>query len=234
MQLPTTRTPVARCIELGLYAQSMLSKLPEAPTLATLSDKLGVFVQALGQAQAIYTEAELKLITARAEMRFADHAANRQVRALHHTVEIADGMKKGKLAASILPEGITPVVRLVGATRVAELRTMEGRLEAAGATWAGAAGEKAKLTSARQRYDGAIAARRLAIEDVDDTRARRNAAKEQLLDAYAQVAAQVKATFPRNRQMQDLFFDQVIGRDATETAADGSEDLQLDERALPS
>lgn len=230
MQIPSARTPTEKCVELGLYAQSMIIKFSDMPALATLSDRLGASTQMLAQAQSAYAELELKRVAARVELRFADYSANRHVRALQRTIEVADGMKKGKIAAAVLPEGISPIVRLVGMAQATELRAIEGRLEAAGSLWEGAVSEKAKVTSERQRYEAALAMRRTITEAADDARARRDAAKEQFLDVYAQVAAQVKAAFPRNRPMQDLFFDEIFDRSSGAGSDEPGNGLVLENR----
>lgn len=212
MQLPSERTPTPKCVELGAYSQRMLGKFPDNAALSPLSHQVGATTQALAQAQAIYDGAMLQRTAARVEVEFASYSAVRHVRTLQRLIELADGVKKGKLASSVLPDGVTPIVRLVGASQVTELRALEGRLEAMSSEWEAAAGEKAKIASERQRYEEALALRRSAFEDVEDLRARRDAAKQQFLDVYAQVTAHVKAAFPRNRVMQDLFFDELLDR----------------------
>ena len=122
----------------------------------------------------------------------------------------------------------------IGAAEVTELRAREGRLDTVGSRWEGATAEKAKLVSERQRCEAALVARRSATEAVEDMRARREAAKEQFLDVYAQVAAGVKAEFPRNRQMQELFFAPLFGKEAQETSAEQREVPRSHEKRLHS
>lgn len=123
--------------------------------------------------------------------------------------EGADDKKGGKIAMTIFPDGVTPIIRPVGDTQVAAMRAVEGRLEAAVAIWPAALAEKAKLTTERIAYETALAERKTAMQTTADLRAKRDAAKEDFLDVFATTAGRVKAEFPRDRPMQDLFFDKV-------------------------
>jgi hypothetical protein len=234
MQTPYEKTPTSKCIELGLFSQNMLGKFSENLAVAPLSEKLGASTQALALAQTGYDMAKQKLIAARVEVQYADYTSDRHVRTLQRIVELADGVKKGRLATAIFPEGVTPIIRSAGATQVSEMRALEGRLEAIGSQWESAASERAKLASERQRYEAALAVRRAADEAVEDMRARRDAAKVQFLDTYAQVTAQVKAAFPRDHAMQDLFFDDLSNRGPAESdsCSDGLEIPLPEEKRL--
>jgi membrane protein involved in colicin uptake len=61
----------------------------------------------------------------------------------------------------------------------------------------------------RAHYETALKQRKEAGQNASNKKAARDTAKEDYLDVYAQVAARVKAEFPRDRAMQDLFFDTV-------------------------
>jgi hypothetical protein len=225
MQIPTIKTPVSKCIELGLYAQAMLAKFPANPALTALSAKMGAAATALSAAQSEYAAAILALIAPRVDVKFADYSSDTVVRQTMRSAETADGGKNGKIARAVFPAGVTPIVRPVGATQVTEMRALEGRLEAAMTLWPGAAAEKGKVMEERVKYESALTARRTAMEKAADLRAKRDAAREDFLDVYAAAAGEVKSEFPRNRQMQDLFFDTVSdaasAADGTNAADDG-------------
>jgi hypothetical protein len=89
------------------------------------------------------------------------------------------------------------------------MHDLEGRLEAAAGAWAGALATRAEITTLRTNYEAALENRRAATQKASNARATRDAAKEDFLDVYAQITARVKAEFPRDRPMQDLFFDAV-------------------------
>ena len=62
---------------------------------------------------------------------------------------------------------------------------------------------------ARKSYEAALSARREALQNASNERTARDLAKEDFLSVYAEIASRVKAEFPRDRKMQDLFFDEV-------------------------
>ena len=209
MQKPTPKTSVSKCIALGLYTPAMLANFPQNAVLAALASNLTGATDTLAAAQQAYAGAVIALIPRRVAVRFADYASDKAVRALQRQAEIADDKKNGKIATALFPGGVTPIVRPVGNTQVTEMRSLEGRLEAAAAIWPAALAEKAKITAERTKYEAALAARRTAMEAAADLRAKRDAAKEDFLDVYSSTADRVKAEFPRDRATQDLFFDKV-------------------------
>src|SRR5689334_9044452 len=109
MQIPYEKTLPSKCIELGLYSQSMTAKFSDNLAVASLSDKLGTSTPALALAQAGYELVKQKLIAARVEVQYADYTSDRHVRTLQRLVELVDGVKKGKLATALFPEGVTPI-----------------------------------------------------------------------------------------------------------------------------
>jgi hypothetical protein len=131
------------------------------------------------------------------------------VRATLRKAEDADDGKGGKIASIAFPEGMTPIIKPVGATQVKEMEDLEGRLKALSETWDAAAAEQASIEKLRAHYETALKQRKEAGQNASNKKAARDTAKEDYLDVYAQVAARVKAEFPRDRAMQDLFFDTV-------------------------
>jgi hypothetical protein len=73
-------------------------------------------------------------------------------------------------------------------------------------------------------YETALETRRAAGQKASDLRAARNLIKEDFLSVYAEISSRVRAEFPRDRAMQDLFFDDVTtdtgdsGDDTTDEA----------------
>lgn len=224
MQIPMMKTPVSKCVNLARFAETMFSKFPQNKTLTALSGTLAAARTALSAAQHAYVEAVSEIVHARAEVRFIDYASDNGVRGAARKVEDADGRKNGRIASIVFPAGMTPVIKPVGATQVREMRDLEGRLEAVAGTWSAAAAEKAAITGLRTSYEAALEARRAAAQKASDKRAARDAAKEDFLDVYAEVAARLKAEFPRDRPMQDLFFDAVADASSSEGEAGSDED----------
>ncbi len=228
MQLPNPKTPVVRCQQLGLYAHRMLSKFTQNPALVALADKMLTSQQALADKQTAYLQAVHSIIFARVDVKYADFTADNGVRMAQRAAELADGKVGGSIAGRLYPGGVTPIIKPVGATQVNEMRDLEGRYDAVIALWPEAAAEKQKLVTLRTSYEEALESRRAAKQRASDLRAARNLAKEDFLTVYAEIAARVRAEFPRDRKMQDLFFD-----DVSADVDDAGEDTS-DEAAQPS
>lgn len=226
MQLATPKTSVSKCIALGMYAQAMLAKFPENPVLVELSATLTGATAALSTAQSTYTQAVVALIPPRVAVKYADYVSDKVVRAAQRAAETADGEKNGKVAAAAFPDGVTPIVRPIGQAQCTQMRALEGRLEAAVSIWSGAVAEKSKVTDERVKYEAALAARRTAMETAADLRAKRDAAKEDFLDIYAATGGRVKEQFPRNRAMQDLFFDRVADAVVVDDESDAGDEAE--------
>lgn len=107
---------------------------------------------------------------------------------------------------------------------------LEGRLEALSGTWDAAAAEQASIKKLRSQYETALKQRREAGQNASNKKAARDAAKEDYLDVYAQVAARVKAEYPRDRAMQDIFFDTVsdAGSPIEESGTDDDDVTETD------
>jgi hypothetical protein len=217
------KTPVPKCIRLALFTQRMLTKFNN-PNLAALATKLEAFNNNLIKAQNAYGDSVTAMIPVRVDVRFIDYTADDGVRAALRNAESADGKKGGKIASQLFPNGVTPIVRPVGETEVKELRDLEGRYDTLTATWQQAAPEKAKIVALRTQYEAVLAARKDGMQTTSNPRAARNAAKEDFLDIFAFAAGHVKAEFPRDRAMQDLFFDRVT---------DAVDDLEEEEPPAP-
>ena len=77
----------------------------------------------------------------------------------------------------------------------------------------------------REKYALARKGRRTAGQKTRDLRALRNAAKERFVTKYTQAQSRVEAEFPRDKVMQDLFFDDVRTKSGAEEADGNEEDV---------
>jgi hypothetical protein len=231
MQLPTKFTPVATCEVASIFTETMCSKFHENANLAAVAEGLRAGRTALSTKQAAYRAAVLAVLPLRVEVRFVDYLADSRVRRTLRLAELADGKRGGKICSQILPKGVTPIVRPVGSTEVAELRALEGRLEAVATIWSDAAAQKAELTALRQRYESALTARGEAVRKVGDLRAARDAAKEDFLDVFAVAGSRIKAEFPRDRVMHDLFFARISARPVADESEEPDEPEEPQEPA---
>lgn len=179
--------------------------------------------EALAEAEAAYLQAVKAIIFARVDVKYADYAADNGVRMAKRGAEMADGKPSGPIASALMPGGVTPIIKPVGATQVNEMRDLEGRYDTLAGSFGEAHAEKAKITALRTTYEEALEARRAAGQKASDLRAKRNFIKEDFLTVYAEIGARVRAEFPRDRAMQDLFFDEVR-TDAADAADDTADE----------
>lgn len=215
MQRPTSSTPVARCLELAIYASRMLGKFSDNPMLAESARRLAEGQGVLKLAQDAYETAAGAALAIRVDVGYEDYAADRLVRRTQQLAELDDGRRGGRIASQVFPGGSTPITRLQGESQVVAMRDLEARLDAARDIWPQAEAEKAAIEAQRIRYQEALAARQDSERNINDLRLARDAAKERFLDIYTQVANLVQAEFPRDRVIQNLFFDVVRPRAAS-------------------
>ena len=240
MQLPTSKTPVSKCIALGKYAATMLGMFSDNAVLTSIAATLTAATNGLDAAQTAYAGSVLSLIAVRVGVKYNDYVSDLAVRALQRQAEVTDGKKAGKVASFLFPEGVTPVIRPVGKSQITQMVALEGLLDAVAPIWPPAADEKAKIVARRTAYDAAITQRETAMVASAALRAKRDMAKEDFLDVYAAAAAKVKAEFPRDREKQDLFFDKVTDavvadeEDATDDASTGTPAQPATTPAVPS
>jgi hypothetical protein len=208
MKLPTMRTPVRRCLGAAGFSCRMLAKHSQDARLVELGVRFEAGRTELAAAQRRLVEAEDNLTLMRVDVKFEDHSSDRFLRRLLARIEAEDGRKGGRLCKVLLPEGLGDITRRRNAAQVERMRGLEARL-AAIQDWADAATLAVDLAGHRGRYESALDVRLAAERLVVTERANRNAAKERFLDLYAEIAAQIRSIFPRDKDMQDLFFDEL-------------------------
>lgn len=202
----------------------------EHPSLVTLAETLHQSAERLKAAEAALHAAEEPLIVARAKIRLEDLKADAAVRSVGRRVEDADGRKGGRHFAAVFPEGITPIIKPIGGQQLTTMRSLETRLAASKLPEAAALA--ALVEKSRASYEAALGAREEARQKVTTLLIERDSAKEAFLDVYAAVAAKVKAEFPRDRPLQNVFFDEIGGRGARQVSEpDAGESSEEDEDA---
>lgn len=222
MKLPTKRTPVRRCLNAAGFSCRMLAKHTHDPRLVELGVRFEAGRTELAAAERRLEEAEENLTMMRVDVKFEDHASDLFLRRLLARIEAEDGGKGGKLCKMLLPDGMSDITKRLGAVQVERMRGLEARLAAAQG-WDEAATLAAELGERRGHYEAAIEARTAAERLVATERVNRDAAKERFLDLYAEIAAQIGAIFPRDKRMQDLFFDDLNRRSRRYAGEPGDE-----------
>jgi hypothetical protein len=213
MQHPARNTPIDRCESATRFAESAILQYvesfePPAETADALRAQAAALLTgrvALTTKQSEYRTAVLDAIASRVAVLMVDLRADAVTRSAKRAVDDA-----GKdVAAMVFPEGVTPIVKLFGQSEVDALIALEDRILAAEGRWSEAMATHARIVEVRTRYETALRNRTTALNFASSKRALRDAAKEDFLDTYARVASAIKGLFPRDRVMQDIFFEDV-------------------------
>jgi hypothetical protein len=211
MEVLTMKTPVPVCLSASGYTIRMMMKHSEYPVMAELVPRLGSGRTELAQAERAVADADEALMMARVDVTFEDHASDQWLRSLQSQAQAADGHKGGRIGATLFPDGLNEITRRQGPIQVKRMRELEARLGNL-TTWPESTAQLAGLTVRRSSYEAAIEARTEAERGLTRARAARDAVKLRFVDLYAQIAARIQVEFPRNRRMQDLFFDTIRTR----------------------
>lgn len=78
MQLPTTKTPVSKCLDLAGYSTRMLARFPANPALAPLGAKMASVAQALSSAQTAYADAVKAILATRVDVKYENFVSDRR------------------------------------------------------------------------------------------------------------------------------------------------------------
>lgn len=220
MQHPDRTTPVARCDAATRYAESAIAQFidafdPPAEQVTVLRAQMALLLagrMALMAKQDDYRMSVLDCIAPRVAVVIVDLRADAVARSAKRAADEA-----GKdVAAMVFPEGVTPIVKPVGQSEVGELIKLEDRILATAGRWSEATATHARIVQVRTRYETALANRTAALNLASSKRALRDGAKEDFLDTYAKVASTIKALFPRDKTLQDIFFEDVRRGDGGE------------------
>jgi transcriptional regulator with XRE-family HTH domain len=233
MQIPTSKTPVSKCLDLAAYSVRMLSKFPSNEALAPFAQSLQTLAQTLQVAQASYAEAVKAILPTRVDVKYEHFLSDRRIRLTQQKAEVADGKKGGEIANKAFPGGAAPIVWLVGVSQVNEMSDLAARLASLASVWPAAAEEAQAITKCCDGYKTAIEARQDAAQTANSLRAARDTAKAAFVAKYAEITSKVSKEFPRDTLMQELFFDDVRARSTAAQADEPGAELGIDEKETP-
>lgn len=221
MQMPDRRTPTTVCLRLSAFHRLVLGRFTQHQRLATRVDQAE---RQLRTAQDTFLAALEALVEPRAKVHVIDYFSDQRVTLLHLGAKTADSGRDGPTVEALFPQGKTVVVEPIGKAQVDEVRKLEARLAALGGALA--AEHLQPLQNLRTEYEAALADRNTRLTDLGGKRQLRDAAKRVWLDAYAANQGAVKESYPRDRRLQDLFFDDF--RASRRVAAEDGEDEEPD------
>jgi hypothetical protein len=187
----------------------MLGKLPQNPSLSAFALKMSDISSALDNGNQAYEQSKLGIIDARVDVTYVDLTTDSEIQSFLRRVETADNKAGGPLFTIIAPEGKTALVKPFGQKQLDVLVKLTGTLKAMAGTWPGAAQEMPVLQDLAKSYQAALEYRDTAWQSARHLRIARDLAKQAFLTAYLEISFGVKALFPQDKKMQDLFFDDV-------------------------
>ncbi|MEO5728240.1 MAG: hypothetical protein ABI134_13255 [Byssovorax sp.] len=156
-----------------------------------------------------YEQSKLVIIDARVDVKFIDLTTDAEIQNHLRRVEIADNKAGGPLFKNVAPEGKTALVKPFGQKQLDALNDLVGRLNALAPTWPAAAQESATIDGLAKSYKAALDSRDNAWQSARNLRIARNLAKQAFITGYLEISFGVKALYPQDKKMQDLFFDEV-------------------------
>ena len=187
----------------------MLGKLPQNPPIAAHALKMSAISATLDKENQAYEQSKLAIIDARVDVKFIDLTTDTEIQNHLRRVEIADNKAGGPLFKNVAPEGKTALVKPFGQKQLDVLVNLVGTLNALGATWPAAAQESATIDGLAKSYNAALDSRDSAWQSARNLRIARNLAKQAFITGYLEISFGVKALYPQDKKMQDLFFDEV-------------------------
>ena len=172
------------------------------------------------------------MLRARARMRLAEHHVDQMLRSAARAAEITDGGRRGRIAGTLLPDGLKPVVAPRGRAQLKPTRELVERL-----AHAKVAGIEAYRSEWLPRLEAALARLEAAVGEYEGAQAAHREAfkievalREAHHDAVDRIMGQVRAAFPRDRAIQDLIFP----APEADVVLAGEEGADVEEEGAPS
>jgi hypothetical protein len=151
------------------------------------------------------------LLEARQDLRFANYTVDAAIRSFHRTCEIADGGRRGPITTAAFPDGVSTVVAPAGAKQVKPLKDLIDRVTTsrAGGVAALRDAELPKLHAAITTLETSVAAYEAARRAYYEAFTTELAIRDDHRLAVDRLMGQVRATFPGDRERQDVIFPDV-------------------------
>jgi len=205
MRKYSSNSNTSQRIAYGLDLQAGLDQLPETRPLAA---EFGALTEDLIQSQAARGPLQVDLSRARARARFANFGFDDVLRQVAIACEAADGGKRGPVFGAVFPDNLTCVITPAGESQAKTGEAFVRGFEATGVLGVAAVREAwlPRVAAALTELKAALAARDEAVARLAVARAREEALCEDHELALERVMGQVRALFPRRRDLWDAIF----------------------------
>lgn len=214
MRMPNASMSSQRLILLGRYHVGSLEQTEETRPLAPV---MAPTVETLETATAATASARLGLVGPRVAVAFGEAELEQVLRnASLRAQQLDNKVNGGPVKIALFPGGLVAALRPRGAAQVEAAVAVRERLVtqpvAAPLREELLPGLDAAIADQRAR----LAARDAAYQAYASAFAVELGARESFITAYSSSAGAIRQIFPRNRERQDLYFDEVYARGRSE------------------
>lgn len=182
--------------------------------LMQFPETVGAAAQVLEVNDALYAQVQKRLgllvpvVKARAALRFAEYHVDSVLRSAFHAAQTEDGSRRGRIVQAVFPDGIREVTRPSGRAKVKQAKVIVDRLSHLNISgideyrhvWL------PKIEAALTQLELALAVHKEAALTHQEAFAEEKALREAHQDVIDNVMGIVRATFPRDRRMQEVIF----------------------------
>lgn len=170
----------------------------------------------LQTAAAARAQAEAAMGQPRVVLRFAENALEKVIREVALQAHVVDNnTSKGPAFTALFPDGLNAEVRPLGAAQVVAATALRERLASQPAAAQVKAALADKLDKALAQFKSSFEARQAGEAKLSQARAAELGARERLVKAYDANMGAIRQLFPRERDQQDLYFDDLGGARST-------------------
>ena len=188
---------------------------------------IGAFQPAYDELQtavAARAQAEGAMGAPRVNLRFIEKDLEKVIREIAlqaHTVD--DNATTGPAFKALFPDGLDAEVRPLGVSQIAATTALRERLATQPAVVKVKAQAMEKLDQALARFKATLEGRQSAEGKLSQARAVESGARERFVKAYDSNIGAIRQLFPRDREQQDLYFDDLsTGRSSAEEKGEGT------------
>jgi hypothetical protein len=193
------------------YGQELIIGLRVIDDTAPLADALQEVQETLETRLDERLAADATLTRARVALRFADYTLDRMIRGVRRHAELLDGGRVGPLTTAVFPDGLVAETVPTGERQERRARALLARVHELGT--ANAETLRAQmlepLAAAVETFAKSRASYDAAFEDVETRFARERLARDAHRLQVERTMAHVRALFPDDPSMRELFFPDV-------------------------
>lgn len=211
----TLKTATASDVMLS-SGRNHLTALDQTTETKPLIGAFQPVLEELQTAAANRVAAERAMGAPRIVVRFTEKALEKVIREIALLAHVADNnATTGPAFKALFPNGLEAELSPLGVAQVAAATGLRQRLDTHPAATTIKAKALDKLDGVLQSFKSAVDAREAGDVKLRQARAIEVAARERFVRAYDSNLGAIRQIFPRDREQQDLYFDEVVSSRAS-------------------